>query len=558
MPVDNLLADPNTTESKKAHKMVTRRDRAKFQQSEQVPGNVASDKTTQTDSMIVEEPLQDSKTESQPVAFMNLIIGNPHVSTKHIKKKMKISHVPSEHHPVEVMDDIEALGKIKQVDELLSLDSDYDEGETESSEAETCDTMEEIFEVYNDEEIEYYNNLPEEETVLIKEQEIAIQSYEKQEVPLRFRVLRSDMDMRLKALIVQKLNHLSTLEYGSSEYAKSLGYVTALSRIPLGVYKQPAIKLGDSTPDEIGSFLGKAQKCLDDCIFGQSEIKHQFVMMIAKWIANPSSKGLVIGIEGSAGVGKTSIVKDGLCKALDMPFSFIPLGGANDASFLDGHSYTYEGSVWGKIVDSLMLCKCMNPVLCFDELDKVADNYRGHEIFNVLTHLTDSTQNDSFCDKYFADLPLDISKSIIVFTYNDASKIPHILKDRMICMTCKSYSVPDKLAILNDFIIPKTMAAYNISTEHLVFPREVLQGMITSTPAEGMRDLKRQVECIASHINMMRMLPNNMMQDYASKLKIRIDDVKFPFCLTEKLANAFTKGLKRDQVNIGLLNHMYL
>ena len=39
------------------------------------------------------------------------------------------------------------------------------------------------------------------------------------------------------------------------------------------------------------------------------------------------------------------------------PFSFIALGGQSDSSIFEGHSYTYEGSHWGRIIDILIESK---------------------------------------------------------------------------------------------------------------------------------------------------------------------------------------------------------
>ena len=127
-------------------------------------------------------------------------------------------------------------------------------------------------------------------------------------------------------------------------------------------------------------------------VYGHKNSKEQIIRIIAQWVSNPSLKGNCIGIHGSPGVGKTKLIKDGLCKALDLPFVFIPFGGVNDSSYLTGHSFTYEGAIHGKIADSLMKANCMNPIIYFDELDKISDSYRGLEIINTLIHLTDSTQ----------------------------------------------------------------------------------------------------------------------------------------------------------------------
>ena len=106
-------------------------------------------------------------------------------------------------------------------------------------------------------------------------------------------------------------------------------------------------------------------------------------------------------IYGPPGTGKTTLVKEGISKILNRPFAFLALGGATDSSFLEVHSYTYEGSNWGKIVDIIINCKSMNPVIYFDELDKISNTPKGEEITGILTHLTDTTQNSQFHDKYF-------------------------------------------------------------------------------------------------------------------------------------------------------------
>ena len=52
--------------------------------------------------------------------------------------------------------------------------------------------------------------------------------------------------------------------------------------------------------------------------------------------------------------------------------------------------------------------KCMNPVIYFDELDKVSDTHKGEEIIHLLTHLTDPSQNSLFQDNYFPGIQLYI------------------------------------------------------------------------------------------------------------------------------------------------------
>ena len=140
-------------------------------------------------------------------------------------------------------------------------------------------------------------------------------------------------------------------------------------------------------------FLIDTNKILNDAIYGHTSAKNHILQVISKWIKNPQSGGNILAIQGPMGNGKTTLVKEGIAKMIGRPFTFISLGGATDSCFLDGHSYTYEGSSWGQIVEILLKSKCMNPVIYFDELDKISGTHKGEEIWHVLTHLTDSTQN---------------------------------------------------------------------------------------------------------------------------------------------------------------------
>jgi hypothetical protein len=150
----------------------------------------------------------------------------------------------------------------------------------------------------------------------------------------------------------------------------------------------------------------------------------------------------------------TSLVKEGISKILNREFAFVPLGGATDSSYLEGHSYTYEGSTWGKIVDILIHSKSMNPIIYFDELDKISETPKGEEIIGILTHLTDTTQNSQFHDKYFAEIDFDLSKCLFIFSYNDPLKVNPILLDRMYKIKTSGYQVKDKIVIAQQYLIP--------------------------------------------------------------------------------------------------------
>jgi ATP-dependent Lon protease len=142
-------------------------------------------------------------------------------------------------------------------------------------------------------------------------------------------------------------------------------------------------------------------------------------------------------------------------KAKSRPFCFMSLGGTTNGSTLSGHNITYHGATSGDIVKNLKESGIMNPILYFDELDKISNTEHGHEISSVLTHITDPVQNSHFTDRYFSEVKIDLSKCIIVFSYNDTNKIDRILLDRIQEIRLNPIRPSEKLVICRKFIIPE-------------------------------------------------------------------------------------------------------
>ena len=205
----------------------------------------------------------------------------------------------------------------------------------------------------------------------------------------------------------------------------------------------------------------------------------------------------------------TSLAKNGLSKCLTdsdgntRPFGFIPLGGSSHGSLLNGHNYTYVGSTWGRIVDILIDSKCMNPIIFIDELDKISKTEQGNELVGILTHLVDSTQNDCFQDKYFAGVNIDLSKALIVFSYNDPSSIDKILLDRIHRIKFNALTLEEKITICNNYIIPELYRTTDLNQDILYFTKDVIQFIIeTYTYEPGVRKLKEILFEIISDINL--------------------------------------------------------
>lgn len=366
------------------------------------------------------------------------------------------------------------------------------------------------------------------------------------DVPIRFRILDSLMENKTKSILIKKLDKIANVDPCESEYIKIMNYIEAVCRLPLGVYKTLPYT-SNSDKSDISDFLSNVKSKLDNVVFGHEDCKNQIVRLLAQWISNPKSEGLVIGIEGPPGSGKTSLVKQGICKLLDLPFGFIPLGGVSDSSYLSGHSFTYVGSRWGRIADVLMECKCMNPILFFDELDKVSNTRYGEEIINTLIHLTDSSQNTHFHDKYFSDAVFNLSKCLVVFSYNDANLINPILRDRMVTIRVEGYKSEDKIEIASKYLLRDLKIKFGFKDEDIYISKDVIKYIIEKTPEEsGVRNLKRSLEEVISNIN------------YLLLCKTEDLPLQIPISISKSHVDKFLKICRVKYLDNPSLSHIYI
>ena len=391
-------------------------------------------------------------------------------------------------------------------------------------------------------EIDYFKkNLSNKEQLKVMRDLKEINSHIHIDKPYRIALLESKMPAKFKALAMQKLNVLRTMEPGDNEYYKIKNWVDTFMRIPFCINKTLSITMNDGL-DKCHEFMSNAKGIMDECTYGLNDAKMQIMQMVGQWVSNPGAMGTAIAIKGPPGTGKTTLVKEGISKILGREFAFIALGGTGDASFLEGHSYTYEGSSWGKIVQILIDSKCMNPVIYFDELDKVSDTARGEEIIGILTHLTDTTQNSQFHDKYFSEVDFDLSKCLFIFSYNDESKINPILKDRMYRIQTKGYENKEKIIIARDFLLPKIREQVNFTEKDVIIPDDTINYIVSNTALtneeSGVRNLKRCLEIIHTKLNLFRLVkPDDKLFTTDMDLK-----VTFPFTVTKKDVDIFIKN----------------
>jgi ATP-dependent Lon protease len=360
---------------------------------------------------------------------------------------------------------------------------------------------------YSPVEQKYYETLDTKAKSYVNEMEQSVVDYNKSDVPIRFKILYSNANNEQKAVAMRKAESLDD-KFGS-EVQKRKKWIQTFVDIPFQVYRNFGPECLDQIKGpETATFLNNIKTTLDNTLYGNEDAKNQILRIFAQKIVNPNGTGVCIGLHGPPGTGKTVFVKHGICQALNIPFGFIPLGGATDSSYLEGSSYVWEGSYCGYILDILVKAKCMNPILYFDELDKVSETSKGQEIINVLIHLTDPSQNTDFQDKYMQGISLDLSKCIIIFTYNDRHRINPILKDRITEIKIDQYNVDDKVSIAVEHLIPRILQEYNFKETDFVFSKEVLKYIISRTVSEeGVRGFKRNLDRIVSYINLYLLNP---------------------------------------------------
>lgn len=400
-----------------------------------------------------------------------------------------------------------------------------------------------------DNDITYFKSLSQEkQTALMKVLETKAAPQEIQ-TPLKFKILdRVANYPNLSRIAMAKYNALMNIDPSSTEYYKCSHWISGFTNIPLGIYKSLPVKLEDG-PERCADFMEKVHGSMNDAVYGHEDAKLQIMQFVSQWIANPTSHGNVLSIHGPPGVGKTSLIKDGVAKALDCPFHFISLGGATDASFLDGHSYTYEGSTWGKIVDVLIQSKCMNPVIYFDELDKVSQTPKGDEIMNLLIHLTDGSQNDRFQDKYFTGINLDLSRCLFIFSHNNHELVNPILRDRMYNISLGGFNTKEKLHIAENYLVQSALRNVGLF-EKVSIGSDVLKYIVEhyTRGEHGVRELKRCVQTVVSKINLLRFYNNPKQVPWA------IGGFSLPFTVKQDHLDKF---LKRKEELDPSIAHMY-
>lgn len=256
-------------------------------------------------------------------------------------------------------------------------------------------------------------------------------------------------------------------------------------------------------------------------------------------INDKKNNGAILCFYGPPGVGKTSLANS-IATALKRKLVRIALGGLEDVNELRGHRRTYVGAMPGRVVQGLINAKQMNPVIVFDEIDKIANSYKGDPTA-VLLEILDPEQNHAFRD-YYVNFDIDLSEVIFIATANDISQIPAPLRDRMEFIALNSYTPQEKFQIAKNYLLPQELEKHGLKNTEISITKTALKKLIEEyTRESGVRNLRRLIASI------FRKSAIKILKNETQKVNITLKNLDE---FVEKKVYEIDEVEKKDQIGI--------
>ena len=314
----------------------------------------------------------------------------------------------------------------------------------------------------------YLLSLTNAEKTKLLDEKARIDKLTKADIPQKYKIYNLNAPDNVKVTALKYYNNYQNDQENAATLKIALDYIC---EIPWGIHKKISVNLSDGY-DAVNKFLEQSYQVMNKEVYGHPHAKSEIIEFMSELLLNPNASR-VIGLCGPPGIGKTSLIKYGIANALGLPLETISLSGESGVEFLTGMLPAWKSSGPGCIIKMLTHAGCMNPIIYIDEPDKVSGTDRGDEISKFLIKFTDPEQSCSMHFK-FIDLDMDLSKAIIILSYNHKELIDPVLLDRIKHIDLNGFDRSEKLVIARDYTIPKMLDHIGL-TNQIEIPEDVVK-----------------------------------------------------------------------------------
>lgn len=310
----------------------------------------------------------------------------------------------------------------------------------------------------------------------------------------------------VKEKVEKELDRLSKMSQGSPEVGVTRTYLDWIFDLPW------------NTMTEDNLDIKNARRVLDEDHYGLKKVKERVLEYLAIRQLSNNMKGPILCLVGPPGVGKTSIAKS-IARAMGRKFARMSLGGVRDEAEIRGHRRTYIGAIPGRIIYSIKQAGSRNPLFLFDEIDKLASDFRGDPA-SALLEVLDAEQNKEFRDHYL-ELPFDLSRVMFLTTANSVDTIPAALLDRMEVIHISGYTEEEKLHIAEGYLVPKQVKEHSLKDENIIISEATVSAVINGYTREaGVRNLEREIA------NIIRKSATQIVENNKKRIRVTPSNLK--------------------------------
>ena len=335
------------------------------------------------------------------------------------------------------------------------------------------------------------------------------------------------IDEKSREKLLKEADKLTKLPPSSQEAFVIKNYLDTVLDLPWGKYTKAKLS------------MDKAEAVLEKDHYGLKKVKERILEFLAVHMLNPEIKGQIICLAGPPGIGKTSIAKS-IAKAMGRKYARVSLGGVRDEADIRGHRKTYVGAMPGRVITALTQAGSANPLILFDEIDKLCSDIKG-DPSSAMLEVLDAEQNYAFRD-HFIEVPFDLSKAVFITTANNVSAIPAPLLDRMEVIELPSYTAEEKFHIAKEHLVPKQLKEHGLKASQLKISDDAINELIQYyTKEAGVRSLERSIASLC------RKTAKKIAADEAKRVSIKAKDINSYLGIRKYLSDLSSQ---KDQVGV--------